>query len=34
MKLERDPARPQYLVTVRGVGFRFDAEGRGEPETY
>ncbi len=32
VKLERDPARPHYLVTVRGVGFRFDAEGRGEPE--
>jgi len=32
VKLERDPARPQYLVTVRGVGFRFDAEGRGELE--
>jgi two-component system response regulator RegX3 len=32
VKLEHDPARPQYLVTVRGVGFRFDAEGRGEPE--
>jgi two-component system response regulator RegX3 len=32
VKLERDPARPQYLVTVRGVGFRFDTEGRGEPE--
>jgi two-component system, OmpR family, response regulator RegX3 len=32
VKLERDPARPQYLVTVRGVGFRFDIEGRGEPE--
>ncbi len=32
VKLERNPARPQYLVTVRGVGFRFDAEGRGEPE--
>ena len=30
--LERDPADPQYLVTVRGVGFRFDAEGRGDPE--
>jgi two-component system, OmpR family, response regulator RegX3 len=25
VKLERDPAEPQYLVTVRGVGFRFDA---------
>jgi two-component system response regulator RegX3 len=32
VKLERNPARPQYLVTVRGVGFRFDTEGRGEPE--
>jgi two-component system, OmpR family, response regulator RegX3 len=32
VKLEQDPAHPQYLVTVRGVGFRFDAEGRGEPE--
>ena len=26
-KLERDPANPQHLVTVRGVGFRFDADG-------
>ncbi|MHB8329503.1 MAG: response regulator transcription factor [Acidimicrobiales bacterium] len=25
VKLERDPARPEHLVTVRGVGFRFDA---------
>ncbi len=25
MKLEPDPARPRYLRTVRGVGFRFDA---------
>jgi two-component system response regulator RegX3 len=32
VKLERDPADPRYLVTVRGVGFRFDAEGNGEPE--
>jgi two-component system response regulator RegX3 len=32
VKLERNPARPQYLVTVRGVGFRFDTEGRGEDE--
>jgi two-component system, OmpR family, response regulator RegX3 len=32
VKLERHPARPQYLVTVRGVGFRFDTEGRGEVE--
>ncbi len=30
LKLERDPANPAYLVTVRGVGFRFDTEGRGE----
>jgi two-component system, OmpR family, response regulator RegX3 len=32
VKLERNPAQPQYLVTVRGVGFRFDTEGRGETE--
>jgi two-component system response regulator RegX3 len=32
VKLESDPADPQYLVTVRGVGFRFDAEGRGDSE--
>ncbi len=32
VKLERHPARPQYLVTVRGVGLRFDIEGRGAPE--
>jgi two-component system response regulator RegX3 len=32
VKLERHPAAPQYLVTVRGVGFRFDTEGRGEPD--
>lgn len=23
-KLERDPARPEHIVTVRGVGYRFD----------
>lgn len=28
VKLEDDPADPEYLVTVRGVGFRFDPEGR------
>jgi len=33
VKLERDPADPQFLVTVRGVGFRFDADGRGDPHT-
>jgi len=26
VKLEADPANPRYLLTVRGVGFRFDAE--------
>jgi two-component system response regulator RegX3 len=31
VKLERDPADPQFLVTVRGVGFRFDADGAGSP---
>lgn len=23
-KVERDPARPEYLVSVRGIGYRFD----------
>ncbi len=27
-KLEADSANPQYIVTVRGVGFRIDPEGR------
>ena len=31
VKLERDPADPEFLVTVRGVGFRFDPEGRAHP---
>ncbi len=31
LKIEDDPADPQYLVTVRGVGFRFDPEGRRRP---
>jgi two-component system alkaline phosphatase synthesis response regulator PhoP len=26
-KLEDDPARPQYITTVRGVGFRFASAG-------
>ena len=26
VKLEADPAAPRYLLTVRGVGFRFDVE--------
>ena len=31
-KLEPDPTDPQYIVTVRGVGFRVDPDGtRGEP---
>ncbi len=24
-KIEPDPANPRHLVTVRGVGFRFEA---------
>ena len=27
VKLEDEPARPNYLLTVRGVGFRFDPDG-------
>jgi len=26
MKLERDPTNPRFLVTVRGVGFRFEVD--------
>jgi two-component system, OmpR family, response regulator RegX3 len=29
VKLEEDPASPRFLVTVRGVGFRYDTDGRG-----
>jgi two-component system, OmpR family, response regulator RegX3 len=25
-KLEKDPANPQYLITVRGLGYKFEAE--------
>jgi two-component system, OmpR family, response regulator RegX3 len=32
VKLEEDPASPRFLVTVRGVGFRFDVDGRGAPD--
>jgi two-component system, OmpR family, response regulator RegX3 len=28
VKLEDEPAHPHYLLTVRGVGFRFDPDGR------
>ena len=28
VKLEADPANPRYLLTVRGVGFRFEADER------
>jgi two-component system response regulator RegX3 len=31
VKLEADPARPRYLLTVRGVGFRFEPERRSVP---
>jgi two-component system response regulator RegX3 len=31
VKLEEEPAHPLYLLTVRGVGFRFDPEGRPVP---
>jgi two-component system response regulator RegX3 len=24
-KIEADPANPRYLVTVRGLGYKFDA---------
>ncbi len=27
-KIEVDPAQPRYIVTVRGVGYRFDGEPR------
>ncbi len=31
-KLEQDPAHPRHLVTVRGLGYRFDPpDGRGRP---
>ncbi len=29
-KLEDDPSRPQYIVTVRGIGYRFAGAGKGE----
>ncbi|MFM2238348.1 MAG: hypothetical protein RL389_695, partial [Actinomycetota bacterium] len=24
-KIEADPGRPQYLITVRGLGYKFEA---------
>jgi two-component system response regulator RegX3 len=30
-KLEPNPAEPQYIITVRGVGFRIDPDGRPAP---
>jgi len=29
LKLEEDPADPRFVVTVRGVGFRYDSDGGG-----
>ncbi len=29
VKLEEDPADPRFLLTVRGVGFRYDTDGSG-----
>lgn len=29
-RFERDPAQPRFFHSVRGVGYRFDPEGRGE----
>lgn len=29
-KLEPDPDRPRYFLTVRGVGYRFEPSGKGE----
>jgi DNA-binding response OmpR family regulator len=31
-KLERDPARPEFVHTVYGVGYRFVAPGEGRPQ--
>ena len=31
-KIERDPHRPEHLVTVRGLGYRFLDEPQPQPE--
>ena len=31
-KIESDPAKPKYLVSVRGIGYRFDAESEPNPD--
>lgn len=31
-RIERDPANPRFIKTVRGLGYRFDARGDGETE--
>ena len=31
VKLEPDPGSPRFLVTVRGVGFRFEPDGNNDP---
>jgi DNA-binding response OmpR family regulator len=31
--IEEDPVRPRHLVTVRGLGYRYDPDGSGEPST-
>jgi two-component system response regulator RegX3 len=33
VKLELDPAHPRYLLTVRGVGFRFEPDEHDRPPT-
>jgi two-component system phosphate regulon response regulator OmpR len=30
-KIEPDPEHPRYLIALRGLGYRFDAEGMTEP---
>ncbi len=29
--IEEDPVRPRHLITVRGLGYRYDVTGEGEP---